>query len=228
MCFAPTIQHCSLPVRRPQPFMPPPTSLPTTAPVDVVPTRVTCPRINTATDRRPNTIQPASQPSHPASQPATPAPPTFHATHPLTPFSRVLIPILGSQHRATPYLLPPCSSATYPSLPILRVSLPVTLTLTIRRFTVALDLLVPLPFLFLLSSPFVLLLVRACPSHSLSFSPFTSLSLSFSTCHKVLAVFFGLVCRLGQPPLLAKRSSKAGPGRHKKRMRRRERRESDE
>lgn len=226
MCFAPTIQHCSLPVRRPQPFVPPPISPPTTAPVDVVPTRVTCPRINTATDRRPNTIQPAK----PASQPATPAPPTFYATHPLTPFSRVLIPILGSQHRATPYFLPLCSSATYPSLPILlRVSLPVTLTLTIRRLTVALDLLVPLPFLFLLSSPFVLLLVRACPSHSLSFSLFTSLSLSFSlNMLQGLAVSFGLVCRLGQPPLLAKRSSKTEPGRHKKRMRRRERRESDE
>lgn len=101
-----------------------PTAVPATIPAApvVVPTRVTCPRINTATDRRPDPIRPSSQP---ASQPP-PAPPTFHVTHPLTPFSSADSHSgFAAPSHANPPPLPPHTHPRDPS----RVSLSITLTL---------------------------------------------------------------------------------------------------
>lgn len=104
--------------------------------------RVTCPRINTATDRRPNPVQPASHPlPHLLS---TLRIPLHH--------SRVPIPILGSQHRASTPSSPVPSSNLYSHPPpnrspcfSCRHSHPHK-----HRVTIALCPFVPLPFLFLL------------------------------------------------------------------------------
>lgn len=175
----------------------------------MVPTRVTCPRINTATDRRPN--------PHPASQPP-PAPPTFHVTHPLIPFSSAdshsgfaalshAVPLSATFTLSIPRTQQLCFSFhhSHPRKPSTHHR-----TLPPRAIT--------LPFSFLASSSFC---PPACVLRSLSLpdSPLSPLNMP-----QGLVVSLGLACRLGQPPLLAKRSSKAtGPGRHKKKMKRRER-----
>lgn len=162
----------------------------------MVPTRVTCPRINTATDRRPNphpTIQPACHPlPHLLSTLRTPL---YH--------SRVPIPILGSQHWATFPFLPhspyPSPESTvvflFPSLSPSRTAGSPSHSAPSCHYPSCFSFLAPSSF----SSP-----ARVLHSLSLSDLPLSPLNMP-----QGLVVSLGLACRLGQPPLLAKRSSKA-------------------
>lgn len=150
--------------------------------------------------------RPPPQPpsDHPASQPP-PALPTFHVTHPLIPFSSA---DSHSGFAALSHAVP--LSPTFPlSIPRIRrcVSLSITLTLANHRLTIALYPFVPLPFPFLLSILFALPLAHPCPSFVIPpWPPPVSSPLNMP---QGLVVSLGLACRLGQPPLLAKRSSKA-------------------
>lgn len=174
----------------------------------MVPTRMTCPRINTATDRRPNPIRPSSQP---ASQPP-PAPPIFHATHPLTPFSsadshsgfaapsHATLPFpLSLVRSAHPRDLSACFSFHHSHPHDHR---PPSRSSTSCHYPSCFSLLALSPFSPRLPHPPARVLHPLSPSRS---SPLAS-SLDMP---QGLAVSLGLACRLGQPPLLAKRSSKA-------------------
>lgn len=157
-----------------------PTAVPATIPAApvVVPTRVTCPRINTATDRRPDPIRPSSQP---ASQPP-PAPPTFHVTHPLTPFSSADSHSgFAAPSHANPPPLPP---HTHPRA-ILRVFLFPSLSPSQASTAVALFLFVPLPFLFLLTSLLTLRLAHPRARPSFVIPPAPLVPYRPSTCRKV-------------------------------------------
>lgn len=126
MFRAPTIQHCSLPVRRPQPFVPPPTP---TAPVDGPHPR-DLPE-NQYSYRPPPQHHPVSQASQPAIQPASqpasyPCPTYFPRYAP--PYTilecRFLFWVHSIEPRRTLSLLISLIFLSY-------VSLPITLTLTI-------------------------------------------------------------------------------------------------
>lgn len=202
VCFAPTIRHRSPPeYRRHHPGGagdgPPPLArdLPE----------------NQYSYRPPPQPRPASQPP--------PAPPTFHATHPLTPFSSADSHsgfAASSSHDVPPLEPLPSLIHLYPSTPILRrVSLTVTLTLVSTDSPSHSAYSCHYVFLFFLSAPPRVFLL-ALPSLFLSLpsSPYIFFSLSLSvylfpsrpSMPQGLAVFFSLACRLGQPPLLAKRS----------------------
>lgn len=115
MCFAPTIQHCSLPVRRPQPFMPPPTSPPDDGAGRCSPHPRDLPE-NQYSYRPPPQHHPASQPSHPASQPASYPYPTY--------FPRYALPytILASADSYSGFTAP---SHAVPPSPLLIRHLPI-------------------------------------------------------------------------------------------------------
>lgn len=138
--------------------------------------------------------RPPPQP-HPASQPPL-APPTFHATHPLTPFSdadshsgfaapsHAVVPLIPSLPESSAVFLFPSLS---PSQPHRRALSPRAITLPVPPHHPSLR-----PLASFVRYPSLAL----CPSFPLDIP-------------QGLAVSLGLVCRLGQPPLLAKRSSKA-------------------
>lgn len=179
MCFAPTTRHCSPPVALclPPSFLRVPLSLPTAVPATtpaapvVVPTRVTCPRINTATDRRPNPIRPSSQP-------ATPCPTYFPRYAPPYTILECRFPfwVRSAEPRHPPSLVRILTPA------ILRVFLFPSLSPSQASTAVALFLFVPLPFLFLLTS---LLVLRLAHRASIVRYPSRVPSRPPSTCRKV-------------------------------------------